>query len=659
MSLEAPRLDDRAFADIVAEARQRITLYCPEWTDHNLSDPGITMLELFAWMTDIVLYRLNRVPEKHYIKFMELIGMRLHEAEPARAMVTFWLSTTQLTTVTIPAGTEVATTRTETEPAIIFSTDLPFDIQKPELKYLMTSSGQHDASSRAFNEINIRQAMNGYDGFPVFASTPPNTDDAMYLGFDQDLSHHILGVELAVDTAEGAGVDPTNPPYVWEVLSEDASQGWEAIEVESDQTLGLNTSGMMRVYLPSMRQGVRNDITAYWVRLRLDYNKAKSQYGVSPQIKQITVSSWGGTVESTNVTRVKAETLGRSDGTPGQRFFLTNTPVVTRRPEEYISIRTTDGREERWTEVSDFSTSGPEDQHYTIDSHTGEVRFGPALPQRDGHIHRYGAIPPKDAMIVMSGYRYGGGQIGNVAPNTINVLKTSIPYVARVINRQAASGGLDAEDLENSKIRVPGHLRSLSRAVTAADFEYLTKQAVPGQVGRVHCLQPPVTNRGEIKVLVIPSIPVLRGFIAPESLVLSRELIDEITVYLDERRLLSTRLEVMLPSYQWVQTDVRIRVSAHHDFDKVRQAVEDRLFAFLNPLTGGTEGKGWAFGRDLYASDLMGVILSVPGVEFVRSVRLYPVRYSEGQFTPGEATEEIPIVTHGVVVSYQHNVSAD
>jgi predicted phage baseplate assembly protein len=75
MGLETPRLDDRSFEDLVEEARRRIPLYTPEWTDHNLSDPGITLLELMAWMSDIILYRLNRVPDKHFVKFMELIGM--------------------------------------------------------------------------------------------------------------------------------------------------------------------------------------------------------------------------------------------------------------------------------------------------------------------------------------------------------------------------------------------------------------------------------------------------------------------------------------------------------------------------------------------------------------------------------------------------------
>ena len=62
MALPVPNLDDRTFQDLVNEARSRIPLHCPEWSDHNLSDPGITLIELFAWMTELIIYRLNQVP---------------------------------------------------------------------------------------------------------------------------------------------------------------------------------------------------------------------------------------------------------------------------------------------------------------------------------------------------------------------------------------------------------------------------------------------------------------------------------------------------------------------------------------------------------------------------------------------------------------------
>ena len=127
MALPVPNLDDRRFQDLVDDAKRLVQQRCPEWTDHNVSDPGVTLIELFAWMTDQLLYRLNRVPDRNYVKFLELIGVRLFPPTAARCPVTFWLSAPQPDVVTIPLGTQVATVRTETDEAIVFATieDLP------------------------------------------------------------------------------------------------------------------------------------------------------------------------------------------------------------------------------------------------------------------------------------------------------------------------------------------------------------------------------------------------------------------------------------------------------------------------------------------------------------------------------------------------------
>ncbi len=658
MEFQSPRLDDRGFDDLVAEARQRISLYTPEWTDHNLSDPGITLIELFAWMTDIALYRMNRVPDKHFIKLMGLLGMRLRESEPARVPVTLWLSAPQPITLTIPAGTEVATTRTETENAIIFSTDSSADIMVPHMEHVLSSSA-NVGEGRNFVSHSIAELASGRARFAAFPSTPPATGDAFYIGFQEDLSHHILGLELEVSTAEGSGIDPNNPPYVWEVLSNEANQSWVAVDVEQDTTRALNVNGVIRLYMPRLRRAPRDERMSYWLRCRLDLSRVTEAYTMSPTITRLNAVSWGITVNATNVTRVRNELLGRSDGTPGQTFFLQNTPVVSRTISEYLIVRSDGQEEERWTEVTDFASSQPEDKHYTINSQSGEVRFGPALPQRDGTIKRYGAIPPQGALVVMSHYRYGGGTIGNVSAGAINVLKSSIPYIARVTNRISASGGLDAESVDNAKTRVPDYLRTLNRAVTAADFEYLAEEAAPGQIGRVFCLQPPLTARGEVNILLIPSVTRLQGFISPESLYLSPELRDRVQQYLDERRLLSTRLQVLAPSYQWIETEIRVKAGRHQDHEKVRQAVEQRLFEFINPLIGGADGKGWPFGRDLSSADIIAVLLAIPGVDFVRGVRLFPVTYREGDFIRESEVTELPIVSHGVVISYRHNVQVD
>ncbi|MCA9850522.1 MAG: putative baseplate assembly protein, partial [Dehalococcoidia bacterium] len=96
MSLPSPSLDDRSFQELVDEAKRRIPSLAPEWTDHNVSDPGVAIVELFAWMTESLLYRLNQVPDRMYVKFLELMGVQLYAPAPAQALLTFRLSAPQL-----------------------------------------------------------------------------------------------------------------------------------------------------------------------------------------------------------------------------------------------------------------------------------------------------------------------------------------------------------------------------------------------------------------------------------------------------------------------------------------------------------------------------------------------------------------------------------
>src|ERR671930_1836292 len=122
MSLPAPNLDDRRFQELVDDAKRLVQQRCPEWTDHNVSDPGVTLIELFAWMTDQFLYRLNRVPERTLLKFLDLIDVKLFPPTAARCDVTFWLSAPRTSAVRIPAGTEVATERLDGEEPVVFAT---------------------------------------------------------------------------------------------------------------------------------------------------------------------------------------------------------------------------------------------------------------------------------------------------------------------------------------------------------------------------------------------------------------------------------------------------------------------------------------------------------------------------------------------------------
>src|SRR5688500_7160370 len=140
MSLPAPHLDDRNFQSLVDEAKRMVQQRCPEWTDHNVSDPGVTLIETFAYMTDQLIWRLNKVPDRSYIKFLELIGLRLAPPSAARAPVTFWLSAPQQDVITIAPGTEVAPPRTEYEP-VTFQTVNELPIVPCSLQSAATEHG--------------------------------------------------------------------------------------------------------------------------------------------------------------------------------------------------------------------------------------------------------------------------------------------------------------------------------------------------------------------------------------------------------------------------------------------------------------------------------------------------------------------------------------
>src|SRR5690349_1795144 len=137
MALPVPNLDDRRFQDLVYDAKRLVQRRCPEWSDHNVSEPGVTLIETFAYMTDQLLYRLNRVPDLHFVKFLEMIGVRLFPPTAASTKVTFWLTIPQETTVVVPSGVEVATPQTDTVgEAVAFTTTDQLDIVPCEVAYV-------------------------------------------------------------------------------------------------------------------------------------------------------------------------------------------------------------------------------------------------------------------------------------------------------------------------------------------------------------------------------------------------------------------------------------------------------------------------------------------------------------------------------------------
>lgn len=650
MTLPARNLDDRRFQDLVNEAKRLVAEKCPEWTDHNVSDPGVTLIEAFATMTEMLLYRLNQVPDKNYVKFLELIGVKLAPPQAAKVDVTFWLSGAQPELVRIPAGTRVGTVRTETEPGVTFSTSTDLDIVPCALTSL--SSVLADGTTHAHTEkVRYGEAIDCF-------SEVPQPGDALVIGLSAAVPSCALALRFTCNIAEGQGVDPKDPPIVWEAFD---GERWVGCEVDRDETGGLNGSGDVIVHVPSSHVfGALGDEHAGWIRCRVvETRPDQAPYGASPEVTGLQALTIGGTARAQHADAVGPEIVGISEGVAGQRFELRAKPVVRTQTPVVVEVSGPDGWEE-WTRVEHFMDSDKDDPHFSLEEMTGTLIFGPAVRDTSGDLTQYGAAPPAGAAIRVREYFTGGGIAGNVAARKIKVMKSSIPYVRRVENRRGAQGGTDAEDLENAKTRGPLALRG-SRAVAARDYEYQAREAAKNSIARVKCLE--ANHEGAdangVRVLVIPSVsPDEMGRLRFSDLhPLEEQLGRSIQKHLDLKRCVGARVSVEPPLYMGIAIEASVRVGNRYDPKVVEGAALTALYRYFSPITGGKTGQGWGFGRPVNAGEIFWVLQGVEGITLVERAQLFPANPITGQ--RGDPVDRLELAENALVFSHEHVVEVE
>jgi predicted phage baseplate assembly protein len=644
MTLPAPNLDDRSFQDLVDDAKRLVQRRCPEWTDHNVSDPGVTLIETFAFMVDQLLYRLNRVPDRLYVKFLDLMGVRLFPPTAAKVDVTFWLSAAQAATVAVPVGTEVATLRTPTQEAVSFTVlqDLA----------IVPCTRARVASSTAPQKVDdYTDRFELGEPFQCF-STPPNVGDAFLIGLSNAVPSCVVLLELSCEV-EGVGVDPRHPPIIWEAWD---GRAWVPCDLDRDTTGGLNKEGEVVLHVP--RTHAASSVggqRAGWLRCRIvEAEEGQPVYSASPFIRRVQASTIGGTTVAVNAEIVSGEVVGSASGSAGQRFALRRAPVVPSEEPLVVEVSEGEGWQE-WVPVDNFANSGPEDRHFQLDAASGEIAFGPAVREPGGTLRRYGASPAAGATLRVRSYRTGGGHKGNVARGAISILRTTIPFIGSVTNRHPASGGVDGEDLESAKLRGPLTLRTRDRAVTAEDYERVALEAAP-EVARVRCVPAGEgADPGGVRVLVVPSVAGEEpGRLAFEQLVPSDETLQRIATALDERRVIGARLVVEPPVYQGITIVARLRARARTAPERLQTAAVAALNAYFHPISGGPEGAGWPFGRPIHAGEVYSVLQRLPGAELVEEARLFPADPITGR--RGEAVQRLEIERNALVFSYGHQV---
>ncbi len=359
---------------------------------------------------------------------------------------------------------------------------------------------------------------------------------------------------------------------------------------------------------------------------------------------------------------MRDELLGDSTGVPGQRVRLAQAPVVADRPPLVLEVSEGAGGSDEdgvgwqeWQVVDHFAASGPDDRHVTLDAATGEIAFGPAVREPDGSLRQFGAVPAKGAALRATRYRTGGGRAANVASGAIQVLRSSIPYVARVENREAARGGVDGETVQEAKVRAPIAQRAQERAsprATTRSWRGARRPRRPASTAWPPTLRTRATTRYGSSSSRRPCRTAAAGSASNSW--------SRATNSSPASRTSSTTAARSAPGSRSGRPSTRRHVVATlHSFrapqaERVRADALDALYAYLDPLTGGALGAGWPFGRPLRAGEIFAALQRVPGVELVDEVLLHPADPLTGR--RGDATDRIELGPSALLFPFDHRV---
>ena len=477
-------------------------------------------------------------------------------------------------------------------------------------------------------------ASTEYKPFQVFQ---PVTEESptLYLGWEAPFPNDSCAIYFNVLEAEHRGgraalhaFDDRSDGYVeqrvvWEYWT---GKTWGPL-APRDTTENFTQAGFIEFVGPTdMRKGRRFGDNLYWLRARLEMGG----YDEAPRVDRVMLNA----TYALNVTTFGDTPLGSSQGTPNQFFHFPRGPVLE---GEILVVREKDaprgdeleviveahgergvvedpdgkGYWVRWSPSDSFYDAGPKDRIYTKDISTGRVTFGDGMR---------GMIPPKgEKNVRCARYQVGGGAPGNVPANTVVVLKQSLAFVSGVTNPFPATGGCDMESIDQAKLRAPHMIKARNRAVTVEDFEWLAMEA-SNSVARVKCL-PSAAREGEVAVIVVPRAPLHAAI--DDKPVPTAELLKKVRRYLQDRKLVSTIVNVVRPAYAELSVHVEFVRTQSGATDRIKRGIERALRKFLHPLYGGRSAKGWPFGRAVLKIDLYQVVEDVDGVDFVDKVRLH------------------------------------
>lgn len=624
-------LDYETYEDIISAARNRIISLYPEWTDYNYHDPGITLIELFAWMKESQQYYMDQIGVQNKLKYLKLLGIRRRPKIPARTLSRMWVAED----LSVMAGMK------------FYAGDICFE--SIGRRYFaagdiascasLTRAGEWDFVGR--EQLQFGHSLRFYP-----FGREPEPGNAFYICFDRPVPPgEPIGIYLEIfngypvtrNRIAGGSCQPL--AFIsWEFYGEN---GWEKIPRPEDGTWGLLQDGFLRLAVPGHmeRTAVQGREGRYirGVLMEQEYDVPPRITAVSANVDEViqrdTLAQYrdfpadrnspvvldtclgitGGSrmfvgrggayypwdefekevdaqrgnavlnipwdrlpedVEGIRVVSMEYEysmfhVIGEGTGFPNQEFDLEDRELLYESLE--ILVRDAVDQEAycRWNKVEDFGGSSPESRDYVFDSENGILRFGDCIR---------GMAPEGEILLISCARSRGSG--GNIKAGKLNRLGLAANGV-RLTNITDGAGGEDEESLEESFARARRAVRTCGCAVSDGDYEQRVKMTPGLMVESCRVVHEDRRQRFQrpdggfsVHIVVKPYSLSGRGIV-------SRSYEKNILNFLEPCRQLGTEIAVLQPEY--IEMSVFCEVVLKSQYSSFGGAVKARIEEFMSP----------------------------------------------------------------------------
>lgn len=682
--IKLPNYDDQIFEDIVKKAINKIKTIYPEWTDYNEHDPGITILELFAWLKEMQQYHLNELTSEGYESILKLLHTKLLKEVPARMEVA------------VETNAQGMTLKPYTP---FYAGEIQYENQKS------TELGKYKLKDIYLKEngsyIRVNEVLD-QEGMYIVLNKENNPEEAsLYLEVECNLASLSNELSLYWEIEDDypikriKNVTNENPPrdIIWEYSA--ANGSFKEAKIIRDDTYALSFSGFLCLEIGEdavnhvingqerllirarvLRNGceeqpkiahiyenvielIQEKTYTTGVTKEVEFTAGKAsvkvldslrnevehilfiedQYGyyLQNEYEEKKFINQGVGYKELYFSRIKTDLskeaskiyaisydkefrrnmiLGSSNGLPYQSFKLdVNESVIPEKMCIMVEETVEDDikRWEQWHYVDKLSQLGPYDKCFTYDANSHEVVFGD---------NEMGAVPEagEDNLIITQLVTTQGktGNIGRQTLSPINYFGTEITPVKIM----KMISGEDAETIQDAIGRLKIDLKKTVKAVTAQDYENIVRN-MPGirilgvKVIPGYNSEEIFTNRFNdpttVTVVVVP-------YNHEKQPMPDEVFIDKVKKYLEEYRILTTRIKVIAPCYvgMKVSIDVELQdIGIRSTQNQIKQSIIN-YFDFKNKM----EKKAEIIGVPINEEKIIQDICKLPNVIRVKQMEL-------------------------------------